>query len=112
MVDEKEIVCGSVLDESWLTVEQLALLCEVEPQWLIGHLEAGLFRYAESIAVAEPTSGGRIWRFQEAALQRALRMRRVERDFDAAPELAALVADLLEEIDTLRRRLRRAGLED
>jgi chaperone modulatory protein CbpM len=37
-------------------------------------------------------------------------MRQLERDFDAVPELAALVADLLEEMDTLRARLRRAGL--
>jgi chaperone modulatory protein CbpM len=31
----------------------------------------------------------------------------VERDFDAVPELAALVADLAEEIAELRRRLSR-----
>jgi chaperone modulatory protein CbpM len=41
---------------------------------------------------------------------RARRMLEVERAFDAAPELAALVADLLEELDTLRARLSRAGL--
>jgi chaperone modulatory protein CbpM len=33
-------------------------------------------------------------------------MRQIERDFDAAPELAALVADLLEEMDALRTQLR------
>jgi chaperone modulatory protein CbpM len=38
-------------------------------------------------------------------------MRQLERDFEAVPELAALVADLLEEMDALRTRLRRAGLE-
>jgi chaperone modulatory protein CbpM len=37
-------------------------------------------------------------------------LRAPERDFDAVPELAALVADLLEEIHTLRGRLHRAGL--
>jgi len=42
---------------------------------------------------------------------RARRMRRLERDFDAVPEMAALVADLLEEMDALRARLRRAGLD-
>jgi chaperone modulatory protein CbpM len=36
-------------------------------------------------------------------------MRQLERDFDAVPELAALVADLLEETDQLRRRLRCLG---
>jgi chaperone modulatory protein CbpM len=38
-------------------------------------------------------------------------MRQLERDFDAVPELAALVADMLEEIDELRARLRAAGIE-
>lgn len=37
-------------------------------------------------------------------------MYQIERDFDAVPELAALVADLLEEMDELRVRLERAGL--
>jgi chaperone modulatory protein CbpM len=32
-------------------------------------------------------------------------MRQVERDFDAVPELAALVADMLDEMDRLRERL-------
>jgi chaperone modulatory protein CbpM len=36
-------------------------------------------------------------------------MRRIERDFDAVPELAALVADLEEEIDALRARLAPLG---
>jgi chaperone modulatory protein CbpM len=35
----------------------------------------------------------------------------LERDFEAIPELAALVADLQEEIETLRKQLLRAGLE-
>jgi chaperone modulatory protein CbpM len=37
-------------------------------------------------------------------------MRDLERTYDAAPELAALAADMLEEIDRLRARLRRAGI--
>jgi hypothetical protein len=36
-------------------------------------------------------------------------MVRVERDFDAVPELAALVADLIDEVHALRREL--AGRE-
>jgi len=34
----------------------------------------------------------------------------VERDFDANPELAALVADLIEEVERLKARLNAAGL--
>jgi len=49
------------------------------------------------------------WRFSGASLLRARRMRQLERDFDAVPELAALMADLLEEMDTLRAQLGRGG---
>jgi chaperone modulatory protein CbpM len=50
-----------------------------------------------------------VWRFSSACLLRARRMHQIERDFDAVPELAALVADMLEEMDALRARLRHAG---
>ena len=46
-----------------------------------------------------------VWRFSSAELARARRMRQIERDFDAVPELAALVADMLDEVDRLRERL-------
>ena len=44
-----------------------------------------------------------------ACLLRARRMHDLERDFDAVPELAALVADVLEEMDALRELLRRTA---
>lgn len=91
---DKDILIGSLLDESWLTLEQVAAACAVEPDWLICHIEEGLFPHAECLAGT--------WRFSSASLRRAQRMRQLERDFEAGPELAALVADLLEEIDVLR----------
>ena len=94
---------GELLEEVWLTLEQVAAACPVEPEWLLRHLEEGLFPQAASVAG--------VWRFGGAALLRARRMRRLERDFDAVPEMAALVADLREEWDALRARLRRAGLD-
>lgn len=99
---DEDILIGSLMEDSWLTIEQVAAACRVEPAWLQRHLEAGLLPHAESIAG--------IWRFSGAALARARRMRQIECDFDAVPELAALVADLLEEMDTMRARLRRGGL--
>jgi chaperone modulatory protein CbpM len=95
---EEDILIGSLLEESWLTLEQVAAACAVEPDWLLRHIEEGLFPHAESV------SG--VWRVTDAGLLRARRMRQLERDFDAIPELAALVADLLEEVDALRRRQR------
>lgn len=96
MVDD-DILTGSVMEEAWLTVEQVAGACRVEPEWLLRHIAEGLFPHAESVAG--------VWRFSGASLLRARRMRQLERDFDAAPELAALVADLLEELDELHAQL-------
>ncbi|KFB66555.1 chaperone modulator CbpM [Candidatus Accumulibacter vicinus] len=94
---DEEILIGSLMDSSWLTLEQLAAACTVEPGWLLRHIEDGLFPHAESVAG--------VWCFSSHSLLRARRMRQLERDFDAVPELAALMADLLEELDELRARL-------
>jgi len=96
-MQDEDILIGSLMEDTWLTLEQVAAACTVEPAWLLCHIEEGLFPHAESVAG--------VWRFSGPAMQRARRMRQLERDFDAVPELAALVADLLEEIDTLRARL-------
>ena len=97
----EEELLGSLMEETWLTLEQVAAACDVEPAWLSRHLDEGLLPHSESV------SG--VWRFSGAALARARRMRSLERDFDAVPELAALVVDLLEEMDEMRARLRCRG---
>ena len=91
-----------ILEDACLTLDQLCAACALEREWLIRHVEEGLIPVSGT-AVAE-------WRFTTAHLARARRMREIERNFDAAPELAALMADMLEEMDELRAQLRRAGL--
>lgn len=100
MVDD-DILIGTLMEDSWLTLEQVAAACAVEPDWLVRHLQEGLIPHANSVAG--------VWRFSGAALVHAQRMRALERDFDAVPELAALMADLLEELDALRTRVRTLG---
>jgi chaperone modulatory protein CbpM len=100
---DDDVLIGSLMEDTWLTLEQVAAACSVEPAWLLRHIDEGLFPHAESVAG--------VWRFSGSGLNRARRMRQLERDFDAVPELAALMADLLEEMDELRSRLRCAGLE-
>lgn len=95
---DDDILAGSLMEASWLTLEQVAAACSVEPAWLICHIEEGLFPHVESVAGT--------WRFSGTSLLRARRMRQLERDFDAVPELAALMADLLEEVDRLRAQIR------
>ena len=102
-MDDHDVLIGCVIEDAWLTLEQIAAACMADPEWLAQRLEEGCFPSAESAAG--------VWRFSATTLLRARRMRQFERDFDAAPELAALIADLLDEADTLRARLRSAGLE-
>ena len=101
-MSEEEILTGSIEEEACLTLEELCAACALEREWLVRRVEEGLFPVSGTIAAE--------WRFSSAGLARARRMRGIERDFDAVPELAALVADMLEEMDELRTRLRRAGL--
>lgn len=90
------------VEETLLTLDELCSLGAVSVQWVQVRVEEGLL----------PARGDRppAWRFDAGALARARRMALIERNFDAAPELAALVADLEDEIARLRARLRRAGL--
>lgn len=99
---QQEIVTGIVLDEAALTLEELARACAVEPQWVVERIEAG-FLGEGSLQITS-------WRFSSRDLTRARRIRRLERDFDAAPELAALMADLLEEVEDLKCKLRTAQI--
>ncbi|QPK62362.1 MerR family transcriptional regulator [Methylomonas sp. LL1] len=97
-----EILITSIeVEQTYLTVEQLASLCAVEADWVLQHISDGL------LPAHKLDSGN--WCFSSAQLTRAKRILMVERTFDAMPELAALVADMQEELDSLRRRLRRAG---
>jgi chaperone modulatory protein CbpM len=85
-----------------LTLEELCSACALERDWLVLRVREGLIPATEA--------GAAEWRFSSATLTRVRRMRDLERTYDAAPELAALAADMLEEIDRLRAQLRRAGI--
>ena len=92
----------NVIEESSLTLKELAALCAVQPDWLKSHIEDG---YLEPLADFHSE-----WRFSSASLVRVKRIWLLERDFEAVPELAALVADLQEEISKLKQRLLCAGI--
>jgi chaperone modulatory protein CbpM len=87
----------------FLTLDELCAACALEREWLVVRVTEGLI----------PAEGGGAseWRFTTTTLTRVRRMREIERTYDAAPELAALVADMLEQMDDLRARLKRAGLD-
>lgn len=97
------IITGVLLDDDTLTLEELAQAVAAEPDWVVEHVEAGM--------LSDGSVGISSCRFSSHDLRRARRMLDIERHFDAVPELAALMADLLEELDRLRGRLKAAGLD-
>lgn len=92
-----------VLEETRLTLDELAVSCTVSREWIIEQVRAG-------VLLEEATTDPATWQFSGRDVMRARRLQQVERDFDANPELAGLVADLFDELQRLRIRLRRAGL--
>ena len=85
-----------LIDEETLDLHELASACAVPPTWVVERVEAGLLECS--------TFGGEM-RFASAHLVRARRMVTTERCFEADQEVAALVADLIEEVEQLRRQL-------
>lgn len=101
---KQDILRGSVIgDEGVLSIEELARACRAEAQWIIELVAVG---------VLEPqgTEASR-WRFRAADLTCARRVARLQRDFDASLDAAAVMLDLLDQIEQLRARLKRAGLD-
>ncbi|RPJ38848.1 MAG: MerR family transcriptional regulator [Planctomycetaceae bacterium] len=101
---EQDLLTGSVIgDEGVLSIEELARACSAESQWIIELVAVG---------VLEPqgTETSR-WRFRATDLTCARRVARLQRDFGATIEAAAVMIDLLHQIDQLRARLKQAGLD-
>ncbi|OGA15648.1 MAG: MerR family transcriptional regulator [Betaproteobacteria bacterium RIFCSPLOWO2_02_FULL_66_14] len=98
---EDDVLVGEMVDGACLGIEELCAACDLEREWLIRRVDEGLLPVYGTVTAE--------WRFTGAEAERARRMRALERDFDAEPELAALVADMIEEIQALRAQLLRAG---
>ena len=92
------------LDETALTLEELARACAVEPGWVVQRVRTGILMECASDDCVT-------WRFTSADLVRARRLRQIERDFEASDDVAALVVDLSEEISRLRGKLSAAGVK-
>jgi chaperone modulatory protein CbpM len=98
-----QTVTGVLIDEAALDLDELARACQVEPDWVVRHVEAGVL--GETLQVTK-------LRFRSGDLARARRLLELERHFDADEELAALVIDLADEVRRLRARLRALGLKE
>ncbi len=92
----------ALLDDLRLDLEAMCRLAGVSEPWLRE-------RWAQGLLAARPPEPLETVCFGAAELRRARRLAGLERDFDAVPELAAMVADLEDELAALRARLRRLG---
>ena len=99
----EKVINGVLLEQSALTLEELAQACEVEMEWVVAHVQTG-------ILLEDAPEDREVWRFSSADLVRARRLLQIERDFEANDDVAALVVDLSDEIRRLRCKLNTAGL--
>ncbi len=99
-----EILTGVVVDETGtLTLAEFAGACGTDATWVLELVDE---------EVLLPVGGGSEgWRFGSRELTRARRFQRLQRDLGANLEAAAVIIELLDEIDRLKGRLRRAGIE-
>ena len=88
-----------LIEDDALTVHDIARCARKAPEWVVTHVEAGVLQPSAGQAMTE-------WRFASTTLVRARRIAQLEHTFDADPQLAALTADLIEEVAELRKRLR------
>jgi len=93
---------GELLDDQTLSLQELARACRRAPEWVREHVQAGVIE--TSTQVSGHSASGE-WFFTSTTLVRARRIAQLENTFDADPQLAALAADLMEEVQQLRRRL-------
>ena len=95
---------ASVIDSSPLTLRELARAVGAEDQWVLRLVEV------EILHVDAPDQPPEHWHFRSADLQRALAARRLERDFGANLDTAALILDLQAELRRLRALMGAHGL--
>ena len=94
-----QVIAGVVLGEQeTVTLEELAGLCTVERSWVVELVEQG--------ALEPVRAGQQQWFFSAATLGRVQAAARLRHDLDLNAAGVALALDLLDEVESLRARLR------
>ncbi|MGF6274733.1 chaperone modulatory protein CbpM [Massilia sp. UYP11] len=101
---QPQTLTGVLLEEMALSLDELARAANVEPEWVVRHVQAGVLG-------GEPVLQVTSLRFGSSDLDRVRRLLSIERDFDANEQIAALVIDLSDEVRRLRTRMRVLGLK-
>ena len=94
----------TAVDAEPLSLRELALAVGAEDQWVVQLVEVEILR------VDAPDEPPERWHFHSSDLQRALAARRLERDFGANLDTAALILDLQSELRRVRALMHAHGL--
>jgi chaperone modulatory protein CbpM len=94
----------TIVESKPLTLRELARAVGAEEGWVVQLVEV------EILHVDAPADPPQRWHFRSADLQRALAARRLERDFGANLDAAALILELQQEIGRLRALLGAHGV--
>ena len=100
---KEQILSGSIVDENVeFTLSELCRASNRSAEWVIGLVEEG---------VIEPKCREQSqWRFGSASLRRVRIIQRLENDLGVNLPGAALALELLDEVEYLRKKLRRLNL--
>ena len=96
---EHQVLAGAIFEETaLLTVKDLSRMCAVDERHIVEFVEEGVL----SVVEIDTTE----WHFTGAALRRARLALRLERDLEINLAGVALALELMEELQTLRRKLK------
>lgn len=96
----QKTLTGIVLDERYeLTITEICRACAGSREWVVELVEEGVLEPKDSAADD--------WRFPGSSLARARTAMRLQRDLGLNLAGVALALEMMEEIESLRARLRR-----
>jgi chaperone modulatory protein CbpM len=105
---------GNIFEETAvLSVDDLCRLCAIEARRVIDLVEEGVLSVAAAEAAverdAQPSADVSRWRFSGVSVRRTRIAMRLQRDLEINLAGVALALDLMDEVERLRRALRRRG---
>lgn len=99
-MDKTDILDGIVIDvHGEFSLAELSHVCGAPAEWIVELVDEGIL---EPVDLAS-----RSWRFSGVSMLRARTVQRLQRDLGVNLAGAALALQLLDEVERLRRRLRR-----
>lgn len=97
--EQQEAGAGELLDDALISLADLCRICGLPAERVIELVDAGVIEPRGSVQTR--------WQFRSISVVRVKRAVRMERDLGVNPAGAALALDLLEELETLRTRIKR-----